>query len=335
MSLSTNRQKLDSIIEAFFAACQRVGCSERLTSIRSSSGFDPSVRFIGSHISVFLPLMYKNQIPSHGIAMWQDCIRTRSLQSMLKTDRLDSLWGSYFIALGALFPDTQDKQACLLLQSCLEDYLHIPSSHIEVSYLENDTRLAKLATKYLGGWRHRKDTESQPYRHKVGISSIKGENLNIAISQNGIYFEPIANIIIYKNGDQPCGIEVALGTSTIVKVLYHLDHVVDTFPFPQLEKVAPDSSIHCWKDSAATSLQLLREGLAIKGQHNRHRIFRKYLTLFHNSQVTKALKKSKIQEYLEVYLQNYYDSKFILESLPETTNSLLIERLMSCYPSIQ
>lgn len=330
MRTSAGRRDIDRVIEAFFAACDAAGCTERRAAIRSSSGFDPSVRFIGSHISVLLPFMIERQIPAGGIAMWQDCIRMRSLGHMIETGRLAARWGSYFVVVGAVLPDSHDEQAAFILRNCLEDGLRIPPDRIEVSYLATDERLAGIARRQLGGWQQRSETNPRPFRHKVGVASVRGRNLNIAIRPADGDFEPIANIIIYEDDGVPCGIELALGTSTVVKVERGLDHVVEAYPFPELgDASAIDLEVvRCWKDATATSLQLLREGLTSRGQNARNRLLRRYLSVFRGSPVTAVLGPAVTRRVLEEYLTSYYASEFVLEPASDASPSALIERLV-------
>jgi hypothetical protein len=244
---------------------------------------------------------------------------------MRKTGRLESAWGSYFVSLGALLPDARENEACALLERCFA-LLGVP--HTEVSYLSSDKRLSSMAQRNFPMWKVREDTKQYPYRHKVGVAQVYGENLNVAIGLNSLSFEPVANIILYRYCDRPCGIEVALGTSTVVKVLRRLNHVVDTFPLPEaLNTLGSTAVVRCWKDAAVTSLQLLREGLPSTGQHNRSRLLRTYLTIFKYSPVTRLLGRDSAREVLSRYLKDYYTSPYTLPA--SRTDDELLNLLIS------
>ena len=315
-ALTATREQIDQVIDAFFAAGRSVGCERKIPAIPASSGFDPSVRFIGSHISVFLPQMTEARIPAGGAIMWQDCIRTRALVEMRESGRLESPWGSYFISLGALFPPGHEGQACALLRNCLAA---LGIRHGEVSFLNTDERLAELAHRNFPMWRMRGDPRERPYRHKVGVEHVRGENINIAV---GAVLEPVANIIVYSCAGEPCGIEVALGTSTVAKVLHGLDHVIDAFPLPALDAFAPPPSVRCWKDAAVTALHLLREGLSPTGSHNRSRLLRRYVELFRASVVTRAMGMAPAREVLSLYLANQYASNHSLAPVRDDADVL-------------
>ena len=65
------------------------------TTVKISSGADSSVHLIGSHISVFKPYLEKENIPSPGYIMSQNCIRTQNLNNYGKKDYTFK-WGSSF-----------------------------------------------------------------------------------------------------------------------------------------------------------------------------------------------------------------------------------------------
>jgi len=318
---AASRAQIDEVIDAFFAAARRVGCDQVVPSVAASSGFDPSVRFIGSHISVFLPWMAHMRIPSCGAIMWQDCIRTRALKAMRETGRLDRPWGSYFVSLGAMFPPYHEDQACKLLHDCLAS---LGLRHAEVSFLRTDRELADAAQRNFSAWRLREDLEIQPYRHKVGIDHIRGENINIGIGMAGQTVEPIANIIVYRCAGEPCGIEVALGTSTVAKVKHGLDHVMDAFRLPAFVAGVLPPILLCWKDAAVTALHLLREGLSMTGSHNRSRLLRHYVEVFRLSSVMSALGTAPAQEVLRLYLSDHYASRYTLAPVRSDAEALAL-----------
>jgi hypothetical protein len=184
-----------------------------------------------------------------------------------------------------------------------------------------------MAQRNFPTWRLREDTEPRPYRHKVGVEHVRGENLNIAIGTSGAQVEPVANVIVYRGGDEPCGIEVALGTSTVLKVLRRLDHVMDAFPLPSLATFGPPAVVRCWKDAAVTALHLLREGLAITGSHNRSRLLRSYISIFRGSSVTREMGTEHARAVLSDYLADYYRSEYALA--PRLSDDEALDLLLS------
>lgn len=80
-----------------------------------------------------------------------------------------------------------------------------------------------------------------------------------------------------ENNKKRLGIEIALGTSTILKQLHGLDHVQDWTPVIGLETIENQAIRRKFEDAIITSTVLYREGLRPFGQHNRNRILKKYV----------------------------------------------------------
>jgi len=177
------------------------------------------------------------------------------------------------------------------------------------------------------GWLLHEDNEIDPFRHKVGLDRIRGKNINIAISMNGMDYEPVGNIIIYHDCFHPCGIEVALGTTTVAKVLRKFSHVLDAFPLPTLDSFGEPEVVRCWKDVAVTSLHMLREGLSVTGQHNRSRLLRNYISIFQKSPITQQLGVEGVREVLMQYLTSYYSSVYTLTST--VTHQEILDHLVT------
>ena len=307
------RQSIDQLILGFFRACDRFSCNSRIPAVKTSSGYDPSVRFIGSHISVMVPIMAHQQIPKGGAAMWQDCVRTRCLAEMLQTGELSAAWGSYFVSIGALLPPGEYDQAALILFDFLIEQLALDPADVNVSFYAYDNALKKVVEDHFATCDINNSTEQKPFRHKVGIESIKGKNINIAIRRDkGSAFEPIANLICYQDKGRPCGIELAVGTSTVAKVQYGLNHVLDTFPLPTLDETRNNRHL-CLKDSAVTALHLLREGLKPTSSRNVNRLLRKYLNVFRHAVDANGVNHAILADCLRLHLSDFYNSQFALE----------------------
>lgn len=304
-----SRACIDRVIDAFFAACSNVGCDERLRAVPISSGFDPSVRFIGSHISVMLPLILENRIPHSGIAMWQDCLRTQNLLKLLEKGE-GHFWGSHFIALGALFPGSCFASPAMISTSLFCDWLGSDRSDIEVSYFVDDTLIGELAEAHFIGCSLRRDPIAAPYRHKVGVKYVKGKNCNIALRGRGGQFQLVGNIILYTIDGSECGVELALGPSTILAAMQKLNHILDTFPLCGLDSY-PAISLNqrVAEDAAVASLCLLREGLRPYGDLNTCRLLKKYIDIFQST--TFGLEEEAMAPLLLRYYQRQYTSRYV------------------------
>jgi hypothetical protein len=96
------KQYIDWIVNNFKEHFSSLNYIEE-PSVPISSGFDPSVRFIGSPISIFKPYLISEQVPTPGVFMRQDCIRTKNIDNLLNENFLPA-WGSYFPNMGAITP---------------------------------------------------------------------------------------------------------------------------------------------------------------------------------------------------------------------------------------
>ena len=246
-------------------------------SVPISSGVDPSVRFIGSPISVFKPRLVNRQIPYPGIFMRQDCIRTKNSDKLLNDDFLPA-WGSYFPNMGAITPPERISDGCNEAFDFFEKKLGISRENILIRINSQDGDLLDICR---GRY---KDTNLEVdsrkidyYRHKLGIEGFGGRNCNIALrGSSGEGFSDVANLIVIEDKGSPVCLEISIGTTTILKELYGLDHVQDGVPVEGL-RFADEKFRRKFEDAIVTSSVLFHEGLRPLGQQNRNRILKKYV----------------------------------------------------------
>mgnify|MGYP001573658940 FL=1 len=245
--------------------------------VKISSGIDPTVRFIGSHISVLKPEIIKDRIPSPGEYIVQNCIRTKNVQGLFN-DEYFPLWGSCFTSLGALSrPERLDEvvKECLVF---LKSKLSINEENICIRVSSADKDLLEAATAHLGEDFIEVDTRPEAYyRHKIGIEEIIGRNFNIALKNaDCTNFSDIGNIIIIEKKGRALAVETALGSSTILKQLYGLDHVNDCFPLIELG-IEDRNLRRKLEDSVIVATVLYLEGLEPRATDNKERILRSYV----------------------------------------------------------
>jgi hypothetical protein len=243
-----------------------------------SSGIDPTVRFIGSHISVFKPFLLEGKIPGGGLAMEQPCIRTRNVQSLFD-DKFSSAWGSYFSSFGTLSAADRLGEASSNTFDFLKGSLAIAEENIRVRVSSQDVDLLKTCKEMLPEACIESDTKDPSYyRHAIGADMVKGRNFNIALrNADGGDFSDIGNVILFEREQkETLGVEVALGASVILKQLYGLAHVLDCYPVPGLEHTDPQFSRKL-QDAILVSALLTQEGLKPAGSNNRERILRTYI----------------------------------------------------------
>jgi hypothetical protein len=270
------KEHLESLINNFKKYYLKLGYIEE-PPVLASSGIDPTVRFVGSQISVLKPYIEKDQVPNPGVFMYQDCIRTQNADNLLNDDYNLAL-ASYFPGLGALAHPERLTEACREVFSFLENKLDIPKKNILIHISKVDNDLVNACKEYFGDTNLEFDSKkSEYYRHEFGMEGILGRNFNISLKDshsNG--FLVIGNVIIIEKSGKQLGIEIALGSTIILKQMFGLDHTLDCTPVVELESL--DAPLRRkFEDAIVTSIALYREGLRPFGSHNRNRILKQYI----------------------------------------------------------
>jgi hypothetical protein len=290
-------------------------------SVPVSSKIDPSVRFIGSHISVFKPELLDGTIPESGEFMKQDCLRTKNVGGLFNDEYVPG-WGSSFKSLGALVQaDSLDKATEHQL-SFFTEKLGLKLEDLKMRISSTDTDLMESCLKYLPEESLEIDTrDAKYYQHIIGAEGVRGRNYNMALrNPNGEGFSDVGNIILLENDDGVMGVETAIGSSVVLKQLYDIDHVNDCYPLIGLENVDPRFR-RKFEDSLIVSTQLLREGLQPRGSDNRERILRSYL----RSILYFSEKTSVTLDQIGDLIREFEDKQY-----PETSNdtaSIIINHL--------
>ena len=275
-SPETAKDHVESLVTDFKDYYSLLGYKEE-PPVQISSGVDPTVRFIGSHISVFKPYLGENNVPTPGIFMRQNCLRTRNADKLLDDDYFPS-WGSYFPSIGAITPPERLQEACDETFDLFEKQLAISPENLLIRISSADTDLIDACKQRYGGDNLEIDSRKpEYYRHNIGMEGVRGRNFNIALrNPNGEGFADIGNIILLEDAQKQLGVEIALGSTTILKQLYGLDHVQDCTPVIGLN-TENETIRRKFEDAIITSAVLYREGLRPFGQNNRNRILKQYV----------------------------------------------------------
>ena len=272
----TAREHVELLIADFKKYYSSLGYKEE-PAVLISSGIDPTVRFIGSHISVFKPYLIEKRIPNPGLFIRQECIRTRNKDRLLD-DSYFPKWGSYFTSIGAVTPPERLYEACNETFNFFEKRLVISPENILIRINSADLDLIDVCRQHYGEQNLEIDSRKpEYYRHKLGIEGISGRSFNIALrNPNGEEFSDVGNIILFEDTKEQLGVETALGSTTILKQLYGLDHVQDCTPVMGL-KLEDEAIRRKFEDSIITSTVLYQEGLRPLGQNTRNRILKQYI----------------------------------------------------------
>ncbi len=246
-------------------------------SVPVSSKVDPTVRFIGSHISLFKPELLDGTIPKEGEYMIQDCLRTRNVRELFNDEYVPE-WGSSFTSLGALVPAGRLNEATERQLRFFTEKLGISTKDLRIRVSSQDKIFLDSCLGYLPRTSLEIDTQEENYyQHSIGVDGIKGRSYNIALrNPSGEGFSDVGNIISLESNEGVLGIETAIGSSMVLKQIYKLDHVNDCYPLVGFEDVNPRFRRKL-EDSVIVSIRLLKEGLLPRGSDNRERILRSYL----------------------------------------------------------
>ena len=297
-------------------------------AVKISSGIDPSVRFIGSHISVLKPYFMNETIPEGGYVMSQPCVRTRNLKNYANDDFYPN-WGSYFPSLGILTRPERLEEIANQTYEFIQDQWNIAPENIKIRISAQDEDLMALAHSMFSSDMFEIDTmPTKYYRHKLGIDGVWGRNFNIALRDYGKNtFSDIGNVIILENQDKQLGIEIALGSSTVLKQIYRLSHVMDCHPVLGLEKYIQNPNIRVkMEDTIVTSMALYNDGLEPSNKENINRLMKKYLEVMRDCADKTDLPKEVLRKTLHQYELLEYGSN----------NGIFTQKIMNyIYPQIQ
>lgn len=270
------KEHLELLISDFKNYYTSLGYQEE-PPVLITSGIDPTVRFVGSHISVLKPYLIENSIPGKGIFISQNCIRTRNADSLLDDDYSPKL-ASFFNSLGVLAQPERLPEVCKEVFDFLNSNLGIPSENILIRINSADADLMSACKSCSDKVNIEPDSrESDYYRHKLGMDGVWGRNFNIALrNTESKEFSDIGNVIVIENAEKKLGVEVALGTTIILRQMHGLDHTLDCTPVADLH--LDDKKIRRkFEDSVIVSTVLYREGLRPLGQRNQSRILKQYV----------------------------------------------------------
>ncbi len=273
-------QKLNAcrlgLVSSFLWHYKAVGYHEA-PPLPVTSKQDESVIFVGAAISALKKdYIYPQAIPSGGLVIAQDAIRTRNIKNMLADD-FQPKWGSYFTNIDTVFPYEHKNEAFAQALAFFTDKVKLAPEDLLLRVRSKDEELYQLVQ--ASRW-PTVEVDAHPekyYRHTVGIDDVYGENFNFAVrhKHTGEYCD-VGNFIVFRDcgSRQPLFMEVGFGDTVIMQAKYGLPHVTDCYPFPK--HPALDQN-HKFKDCIITSQAMMREGLMPSSRDEQCKILYKYL----------------------------------------------------------
>lgn len=297
-------KELNSIIGKFSDFFEKKGVKKE-KQIKITSRIDPSVKFIGSHISVFKQYLIEKRIPQLGIFMVQNCLRTQNLEKIYDDEYVPH-WASYFPSLGVLYPINLKEK---LFDDIFEFFKIIGvSQDFKINISSADKDLIELCKPKYAQNLMIDSQKLSYYRHTIGISGIIGRNFNIALrnASTGSYSD-VGNFIVLEMDGQPIGFEIALGASNITKQLLGLDHVLECFPIFGLD-THPLGLHRKLEDCILVSIVLYHEGLRPHSKKNPNRTLKDYMKAIGYFAIKFNLTKNQLNEAITNFEINYFPS---------------------------
>lgn len=296
------RPHLKALINNFSRRFTNYGF-ELLPEVDITSGVDPTVRFIGSHISVMKQRLIDSNIPDPGIFMAQDCLRTQNTRQMFD-DESFPMYGSFFTSMGAL-SNANPESINQLFQGTrdfLTEDLGIKPGEIIIHANQTDDDILNWINSTMADFSTRFNEHSENYyQHSIGEEHITGRNVNFAISNEDGNYADIGNIIFLENEEKLLAVELAIGDTTTYKQLYTLGHVLDSYSIFEgsNHNYADMTNLYKLLDCSMVALRLYEEDLRPGASNNQTRILRTYIKgLFYHS-AKLGLEPNGISEMIE------------------------------------
>lgn len=239
------------------------------------SDVDPTVRFIGSAISVFKPLLLSGAIPPAGVHIVQPAIRTQNLKVLLDPGARPP-WASYFRALGTLAGPGALARTVGDAWQFLRATLGITEDRLVAhAHSTDEDIVAALAAACPAASVELDRLPATAYRHRYGLDRIGGRNCNLAIRQRGGETLDVGNVVVIEGPSGVLGVEFASGVSTLLARIHGLVHP------NQAGTIASAMPVSSWRDvrladAIATTSAMFVAGLR-PGARGRRRTMRGYV----------------------------------------------------------
>jgi hypothetical protein len=265
------RGRLASLIGDFRTSLRQHGFNEA-RAVPITARVDPTVRFVGSVISVLKPVLIEERIPPGGVSLAQPVLRTMNLHRARDPEH-HPRWPSYFLQLGAITaPESRHSAAEAALV-----FLHrqVPDccGRLVLQAVAEDEDLIRLHPPGLST--HADSGGADAYRHHYGVPDLVGRTLNYALRGVNGEVHPIGNLILLELSGRPIAAELAFGPSNLLTRLEGLDLPIQATAAAEAVPLRDWTHIRL-ADTLAPATVLLREGLRPLGS-GRHRVARSYL----------------------------------------------------------
>jgi hypothetical protein len=262
----------DRVLTAFRRMFSERGYLEH-EPVPVSARVDPSVRFVGSTISVLKPILAAGTIHARGHFLVQPAVRTHNVT---KVDDPPSGWCSYFRALGTLSPaDRLPEVTVDCWDMCCQVFSLDPDRVVFRTRSDDHDLLA--AVRAIPGSPEIEINGYEPwrYRHRFGVDDVSGRNVNLAVRGDRWGVRDIGNIVLIERAGAPVAVELAFGVATVLSRVHDLAYPMQASAAGLAVPLRQDCDI-ALADMLSVGVVLMREGVRPNGS-NRGRVLRAHL----------------------------------------------------------
>lgn len=295
------------------------------SSVKITSGVDPSVVLIGSTISVLKPKLLNHEVSTEGEFLFQRAIRTRGIKRLLIPEEME--WYSYFDASGVLVNyDKLDKLVFDIIDF-LNKFLNIDYCDIMIRVSGKDNDLMESLKNLDGRVVVEIDSrEEKYYRHKYGLQEfgIYGRNLNIAIrGYKNSEYKDIGNIIIIESPNEKFGVECAIGVNAMLMRKFGLSNSIEASSIVDVYHPVDDSD-YKFLDCLSVVSHLAYENAILINSRSPQYIYRKYLRALKYWAEIKKISNDELLDMIKMYIQVEY-SKNEKQKIDTNVRRLLLQ----------
>lgn len=179
---------------------------------------DPTVVFTGATIT---PLKHflEEGVPSPGVAMVQNCLRSKRLDEMYDMEKYPE-WTHYFTMLGILAAPDQKENVSTNAMDYIVNSLHIPKDRIKVLASSLDRDMTEAWKK--AGFQVEEDTQTiESYRWKYGSKDTVGRGISFEIDNGNLPPRELGNIVSVEGADGTVkGYEFGFGLESYLATMH-------------------------------------------------------------------------------------------------------------------
>lgn len=299
------RKEIQNNFETFFDS---KGCKIEKSVPLLAKELDPTVIFIGSSTNVFKKyLKDEESIPENGVILWQNKLRTKYYQLLLKDEIPE--YCSYFSGGGLLMPPKTYEKTCDLIVDFLSSSLEIDKSDLSVRIFSQDEDMINhWKLKVVDGINLEIDENNESeYRWKFGEVGMTGRGMVFSVKKSDSdKYSDFGTLEIIEQDGKEIGVEWGFGSEVLLAGKLGLNHALAVSTISGIFPEASEAKNIKLADSITASLAILNEGVTTTmsegGKANT--ILRRFLQgiVFHSRE--NAIDIAQIKKWSDYLCQN-------------------------------